>query len=64
MRCKTWGERSATWHAKEQMEKHQTYIDVMRTTGHYWYGTPPRSKFLNWLAHKLLELAWGRSLYL
>lgn len=48
---------------KEKMEAHRKYLDEMNATGAYFYGSPPRSRFLNWLGHKCLELAWGKGLY-
>lgn len=50
--------------AKEKEKAHAAYIREMKESGKYYYGSPPRSRFLNWLGHKCLELAWGRSLYL
>ena len=48
---------------REKAESHNEYIKDMATNKKYYYGSPPRSKFLNWLGHKLLELAWGDILY-
>lgn len=45
-------------------KSHAEYCEEMKKNGKYYHGSPPRSKILNWLGHKLLEIAWGKSLYL
>lgn len=49
--------------AKEKEKAHTKYIEEMNKSGRYYYGSPPRSRFLNWLGHKCLELAWGHNIY-
>lgn len=69
MRTVTWGNglkdhpESILFLPKEKMKAHRCYIEQMEKEGSYFYGSPPRSRFLNWLGHKCLELAWGRSIY-
>ena len=48
---------------KEKMKAHKQYIDEMNASGKYYYGSPPKSKLLNWLGHKCLEIAWGKRIY-
>jgi len=55
---------SGAWFAREKAEGHDGYMEEMEKSGRYWVCTPPRSRFINWLAHKLLEWTWGHNLYL
>lgn len=50
---------SALFFSEKKYDGHKLYIKEMKEKKAYWYGTPPRSKVLNWLAHKLYEAAWG-----
>lgn len=64
MRCYTWNnhadsQQTCVFFSKGKYESHVGYVEKMKKSKSYWYGTPPRSRFLNWLGHKLLELAWG-----
>jgi len=63
MRCATWDANtkdaeSCYWFSKQKWESHEEYLRKMKATGAYWYGSPPRNRFLNWLGHKLIEWAW------
>lgn len=56
---KRWSEECA-FYSQRKEEAHKEYVKIMEESGKYWYGTAPRSRLLNWIAHKLLFLAWGK----
>lgn len=64
-KCIMWGEDLGVskddmlWSERQNLAAHESYCADMVKTGRYWYGKPPRNRFLNWVAHKLLEFCWA-----
>lgn len=58
--CSLW-KTDGGWYAKEKYEAHAQYLEDMRKSGKYYYGTPPRSRLrrlANYIGHLLIYWAW------